>query len=384
MKTLVSILSALVLGTSMTRAAATDLTPEASSAVLYGNPFIFEESGITFSVYPDGEFDFYLNDRVNVGADVRIGNAAITFNSGYNYDPYVQYDDYGAVIQIENIPIYYDYYGRVNQIGDIPIYYRNGRVHRIGGLYAYYNSYGAFTHCTGYVNLYNRHYVYRPYYRYFARPAVGFCLVFNHPYRRYYRPARYTYYHPYAHNYRKSYARVGHSYTYKSSPERDRIYRNDKRVAVREPAVRSNRNTPVRKEAVYANRRSTASNSGTPGRAKGQRRSYSNDKAQRTPTQRRSAVGSSRTIERKSAARTSAPKAVSRERSVTQRTASSNRGDSKVTRTTTRVSRSSSPARSQRSATSRTVVKRETRSAPKRSAATSRSAKDRSASRRSH
>ena len=78
-----------------------------------GESFTFVESGITFSIFQNGEFDFYLNNRNNFSANYYSNNINITFNTGYNYDAYVQYDRFGAVIQIQNTPIYYDYYGRI-------------------------------------------------------------------------------------------------------------------------------------------------------------------------------------------------------------------------------------------------------------------------------
>src|SRR5690606_40315365 len=78
-----------------------------------GNAYIFVEGGVEFSVFPDGQFDFvYLG---NQGTQIVFSspNVAVNYNSGYNYDAYVQYDMYGAVIQIENVPVYYDDYGRI-------------------------------------------------------------------------------------------------------------------------------------------------------------------------------------------------------------------------------------------------------------------------------
>ena len=148
MKKLVLIIAAVALGIPNIQAANTSNTVETNFVRGYGNSFIFVEDGVTFSVYPDGEFDFYMDSRVNVGVGARIGNVGITFNSGFNYDPFVQYDDYGAVIQVENTPIFYDYYGRVSQIGNVDIWYNNGRVRRIGGLHIYYNR-GVFSHYSG-------------------------------------------------------------------------------------------------------------------------------------------------------------------------------------------------------------------------------------------
>lgn len=221
----------------------------------YGKSFIFAENGVTFSVYPDGEFDFYINDRVNVGAQLSYRQSSLTFNSGYNYNPYVQYDDYGAVVQVQNVGIYYDYYGRVSQIGNVNIWYRNNRVRRIGGLNIYYNSRGYFNYYTGYVNLYNRYYAYSPYHGYFVRPAVGYCQVYTTPYRRYYYPVRYTYYRPYNYNYRRAYATVGKPYNYYDRGyHRSNVYRNDQRVAVRKNYKRNEYGHNKRSDGYASNR----------------------------------------------------------------------------------------------------------------------------------
>ena len=109
MKNLALLFLTLVFGVTNGSANSMDNSTAITNMNGYGNSFIFEENGITFSVYPDGEFDFFINNRVGVNANVYLGSAQITFNSGYNYDAYVQYDDYGAVLQVESVPIYYDY-----------------------------------------------------------------------------------------------------------------------------------------------------------------------------------------------------------------------------------------------------------------------------------
>ena len=152
MRNLVLLLTALVFGTSGTMASTVEDKVATRNAYTNNNSFIFIEQGITFSVFPDGEFDFYIENYVSGR------NNGITMNSGYDYSPYAQYDDYGAVIQVENVPIYYDHYGRVTQIGDVDIRYRNNRVFRMGGMYVYFNHNGFYDHHTGYINVYNRHY----------------------------------------------------------------------------------------------------------------------------------------------------------------------------------------------------------------------------------
>ncbi len=160
----------------------------------YGNgeSFNFIEGNVHFVVFQNGEFDFFI-EQPNIRVDVNLGHVNITFNSGYNYDNYVLYDDYGAVIQVEDIPIYYDYYGRISRIGSTVIRYQNRRLIQFGGMYVHYRYNGYFDYCSGYVNRYNRYYDYRPYVSCFVRPIYIHSVVSYEPYRRYYRPKRYRY-----------------------------------------------------------------------------------------------------------------------------------------------------------------------------------------------
>ena len=80
MKNLVLLFTAMILGT--TGVFATGINEDkvaTSNAYRYDNSFIFIENGITFSVYPDGEFDFYIENQVSGRRD------GITFNSGFDY-----------------------------------------------------------------------------------------------------------------------------------------------------------------------------------------------------------------------------------------------------------------------------------------------------------
>jgi len=190
----------------------------------YGEKFTFAEGGITFSVFQNGEFDFYINPRSGIHTNVDLGLTSISYNSGYNYNAYVQYDDYGAIVQIENVPVYYDYYGRLIGVGNVNINYRSNRLIRIGGLYVHYNTYGYYSHYNGFINNYNRYYVYQPYHNYFIRPNYNSCVVSYNPYRRYYKPHRYNY------TYGKKYYRKNYikGRTYKKIDSRVRTALSDK------------------------------------------------------------------------------------------------------------------------------------------------------------
>lgn len=233
MKNVVFLIAVLLLGTGSAQAAPEQTLASTMTTFGNSNSFIFVENGVSFSVYPDGEFDFYLNNPAGVQAGVAFGATAVTFNSGFNYNRYVQYDDFGAVVQVRHVPVYYDYYGRVNRIGNVFISYRNGRLFRLGGMRVYYNNLGYYSYHVGYVNPFNRYYVYRPFHQYFVRPAISYCMVYPQPYRRYYHPVRYTYHRPYHHNVRRAYARAGQTHKHHTRAERSRIYRNDSRVVAR-------------------------------------------------------------------------------------------------------------------------------------------------------
>jgi hypothetical protein len=244
----------------------------------YADAIVFDEMGITFAVYPDGEFDFYFSDAGTT--TVSNGYVNATFNSGYDYSPYVQYDDYGAVLQVENVPVYYDWYGRVSQIGDVQISYQNRRLHRVGGLVLHYNSYGHYAYHSGYINVWNPYFVYRPFYVAFVRPSL--CFVNINPYRQYYAPVRYTYYRPYVQNVRPCYATVGHTY----SPSGHVVtthHRYSQSAGRGEIAVRRERQTVTR--AMETQRPSTVN------RAAADARTNSSSTYGRTSTVQRDATG---------------------------------------------------------------------------------------------
>ncbi len=206
MKNLVLLFVSLLVGISSVNAFENTTATAIENNFISEKSFIFVENGITFSVFSDGEFDFYMNDAYsNINVD-------ISFNNGYNYSHFVQYDDYGAVVQIENTPIWYDYYGRVSQIGSIQVFYNANRIRRIGGLYVHYNPYGYYSHCSGTINVYNSYVVYRPFRRFFKRPLRNYCMVRTNAYRQFYKPTRFVYYKPYRNNRRNVYVAIGKSY----------------------------------------------------------------------------------------------------------------------------------------------------------------------------
>jgi len=317
----------------------------------YGDSFTFVERDVTFAVFQNGEFDFYINprnQRGGLGVNYQGNGVNISFNSGYDYGPYVQYDDYGAIIQVENIPIYYDYYGRVSRIGNTRISYDSGRLVRIGGLHVYYNRQGYYSHYSGYINNYNRGYVFHPYHNYFTRPLFDFRIVSYNPYRSHYHPTRYTYYSDHSRNkyYDKHYKRNGHDtrrVAAKSVPNRY----VDKRTDRSENIDRRNTN-----DRTSQGNRNNSSMNNTDRRATTVNRPASNERTttvnRPTSNERTNQAGNS------SERRTSTVNKPSQnERSANTRRIAENRAHERTAQKTERVQQNNSGSAQKRQATSR-------------------------------
>jgi hypothetical protein len=253
MKKFMFLITALILGGLSVSATNTNKPNQIDNSTAYrgyGNSFIFVENNIEFSIFPDGQFDFYMP---SYGPNVYVSTPgiSISFNSGYDYNPYLQYDEFGAIIQVEHVPVYYDYYGRVIQIGNVFINYNGfGYVNQIGGLYIYYNRYRNYSYYTGCINAFNPYYIYRPWHTYYRVPAYNHCVVYNRPYRQYYTPVRYNYYKPYTNNYRRTTAvasRRGNSVSRQSElATRPTAYNNIPRRDVGNVNPRSTTNNSIK------------------------------------------------------------------------------------------------------------------------------------------
>ncbi|MBT0608918.1 hypothetical protein [Aequorivita echinoideorum] len=277
-----------------------------------GNAYTFIEGNVEFSVFPDGQFDFvYVGPQTGSQVTISTPNVNVSFNSGYNYEAYVQYDDYGAVIQVENIPIYYDAYGRITQAGSVDIQYNDRRIVRIGGLHVVYNNFGYFSHCTGTINVFNPFYVYRPWHVYYAPPIYAHCIVYDRPYRRYYNPIRYSYHDHVI--YYKNRNRVAYT-----NGRRD-FYRPGSRVYDKSGRSSINRDyNPNRRNTMIASRDNRSNNS-----------------VRDNSTPVRSNAATTRNVTRNSS--TNSKGAVVRSNNSNNRNINRNVTDTKTTRTTTRA-----------------------------------------------
>lgn len=100
-------------------------------------PIEFEENGILFFVYPDGEFEFEVlyPNHIDIGFRFRNGHVRI----GKNLPIRIEQDRYGNIYRIENVSIDYNRFGKVSRIGSVNIYYNHGMIHTIGHLNIVYH-----------------------------------------------------------------------------------------------------------------------------------------------------------------------------------------------------------------------------------------------------
>lgn len=228
---------------SMVDSGSTSHTATAQGTYKGSLPFIFVERGVEFAIYPNGEFDFaYVGDNYQYNP-YNGPRRPFSFNGGYNYDMYLQFDRYGAVVQVESVPIYYDSYGRVSQIGNIRLKYYGDYVGEIGNMHIIYENNGVYMASSGYVNSYNQNFRPQPWHAYYARPYYN--VIYTQPYRENYRPKRYKY-----EDHRQRYENRGRS-----------NYDNGRRTFV-DPATQTTRRSDT------DNRRENVDNPRTPDRGR--------------------------------------------------------------------------------------------------------------------
>ncbi|WP_417886947.1 hypothetical protein [Zunongwangia sp.] len=313
----------------------------------YPNAVIFLENDVEFAIYPNGEFDFYYNPqfRRNNIVEIRTPHVNISYNSGYNYDPYIQYDDFGAVIQIENTPIYYDYYGRISQAGNVVINYnRFGRLASVGNLFVGYNSNLVITSYRGFINTRNTRYIPRPWHQYYRRPTTS--IVYSRPYRTYYRPNRIVF-----RKYRKRYRNnhYSHKKDFYRPGQKVRSYNRGVRTTQRRK-IRSNRSERYSRNSAITRSNRTKKENRTPAystRTRENHRIISTRKS--APKTRSSRSRASRTVSQKNNKNNKARanntsrrnESISRSTKNSRKSVRSSRQTQQNNRTTTGSSRSS-------------------------------------------
>ena len=131
----------------------------------FDEPISFNERGIEFFIFPNGEFDFNTRPDDSEGNDYyyktagKRGTVGENRNPG-NYGVRIEHDSFGRVRRIGNTFINYDFNDRVNRIGAVYMKYNNFALAQVGGLRIKYNRRGEIIDTFGSVKGYRSSYQY--------------------------------------------------------------------------------------------------------------------------------------------------------------------------------------------------------------------------------
>lgn len=115
-------------------------------------PIAFVERGITFYVFPDGQFDF--NTEPTVANDVvyyKSGKRSSSANVNTTYGApgvrngqgvKIEHDSQGRIRRVGNVFVNYDAHNRIKRIGTVYMTYNRYALSQIGGLQLIYNRRG--------------------------------------------------------------------------------------------------------------------------------------------------------------------------------------------------------------------------------------------------
>lgn len=130
-----------------------------TSRYSYSQPFQFNERGVAFFVFPNGEFDFNTHPNYYRGNGRRTsvnttygapGRRKGHYNHYYNNPGVrIEHDNLGRVRRIGNVFINYDRSGRVKRVGSVYVRYHHRLLKQIGGLRVTYDCYGRIIRTTG-------------------------------------------------------------------------------------------------------------------------------------------------------------------------------------------------------------------------------------------
>ncbi|MBP6181366.1 hypothetical protein [Flavobacterium sp.] len=120
-------------------------------------PIVFNERGIEFFVFPDGQFDF--NTHPSTGSTMyykstrtsavnKTYRTTTNFRNG-NYGIKVEHDNSGKIRRIGNVFINYDSNDRIKRVGSVYMTYNRYALEQVGGLQIIYNRRGQIVNIVG-------------------------------------------------------------------------------------------------------------------------------------------------------------------------------------------------------------------------------------------
>ena len=147
MKRFTFLVALFLLAVNATSASSVNATDVNYNRFDNNNPIEFNERGISFFVFPNGQFDFNTRPQDSQGdfffrAAGRRGSITIESRRPENYGVLIENDSFGRVRRVGNTFINYDAYDRVNRIGSVFMRYNRFALIQIGGMQLEYNRFG--------------------------------------------------------------------------------------------------------------------------------------------------------------------------------------------------------------------------------------------------
>ena len=155
MKKITLLVASILLIGNVAKASELNFTDDATrTRFSFDEPISFNERGIEFFVFPNGEFDFNTRpddsqgDYFYKGAGKK-GEKTLERGATVNFGTLIEQDSFGRVRRVGNTFINYDSRDRVSRIGTIYMRYNRFALTQIGGLHIEYNRFGEITDMFG-------------------------------------------------------------------------------------------------------------------------------------------------------------------------------------------------------------------------------------------
>ena len=159
MKTITLLVASILLATNVTVASELRTITDDFTTTRYSHdePISFNERGIEFFVFANGEFDFNTRpddsqgDYFFKGAGKKVADKTTSRGERgpVNYGVIVEQDSFGRVRRVGNTFINYDFNDRVSRIGSVFMRYNRFALAQVGGLKIIYNRFGEITDMIG-------------------------------------------------------------------------------------------------------------------------------------------------------------------------------------------------------------------------------------------
>jgi hypothetical protein len=146
MKTITLLVASILLATNVTAASELRTITDdfTTTRFSFDEPISFNERGIEFYVFANGDFDFNTRpDDSNGDFNYRkAGKKTSERRIPTNFGVVIEQDSFGRVRRVGNTFINYDYADRVSRIGSIYMKYNRYALAQIGGMKLVYNRKG--------------------------------------------------------------------------------------------------------------------------------------------------------------------------------------------------------------------------------------------------